>query len=91
MACYNAYIGTFTTKKKTFSEKFQKIKFFSEYLKVITKIKIDFAQKIKEKVHWQIAGGGKNKIDNLIRPIFNHNKIYHNCKTSQKMVHKAIR
>ena len=49
MASYNAYIRTLATKKKAFFKEFQEIKFISEYLEAIAKIRSDFAWEIKER------------------------------------------
>ncbi len=73
---YNTYIKTLVTGKEVFSAKLQGIEFFSEYLGAIAKMKSDFAQEVKEKGNWQIAEWVKNKIDNLARPIHNHNTVY---------------
>lgn len=42
----------------------------------------DFAQKIKIKNNWQIARQLKNKIDNLVKPIYDHDEVYQDNKTS---------
>ena len=44
----------------------------------------DFAWELKEKGNWQIVGQGKNKIDNLAKPVHDYNTVHQNNKTSQK-------
>ncbi len=90
MASYNVYIGTFATIKEAFSAKLQEMEFFSEYLGAVVEMKSDFAEEVKERGNWQTAGLGKDKIDNLARPVHDHNMAYQNSKTSQEAALKTI-
>ncbi len=91
MASYNAYIGTLATGKEIFSTELQEMKFFSEYLRAVTKIKSDFAQEVKEKGNWQTAGWDEDEIDDLARPVHDHNGTYQNNKASREVVLKTIK
>ena len=74
----------------TFFTELQKIEFFSEYLQVVIKMKSDFAQKVKKRGSWQIVQQGKDKIDDLAKPVYNNNVIYHSSKASQEVALKTI-
>ncbi len=43
------------------------------------------------KSNWQIARWGKNKIDDLVRHVDNHNMAYQDSKVSQEIALKTIR
>ena len=90
MASYNAYIRTLAIGKKTFSAKLQGIEFFSEYLETVAKMGSDFAREVKEKGNWRIAGWGKDKIDNLARPIHNQNAMHQDSNASQETAFRII-
>ncbi len=90
MANYNVYIGTLVTEKEAFSTELQKMKFFSEYLRAIAKMGSDFAWKVKKKGNWRIAGWGKDKINNLARPVHNYNIAHQDSKASQEVEIKTI-
>ncbi len=90
MASYNVYIGTLVTRKESFSTEPQGMEFFSKYLGVVAEIESDFAREIKEKGNWQTAEWGEDTIDDLARPIHNHNTAYQNSKASRKAVLKII-
>ena len=59
-------------------------------MKEVVKMGSDFARQVKEKNNWQIARGGKDKIDDLTRPVHNHNMVHENNKASQKVILKII-
>ncbi len=50
----------------------------------------DFAWKVKERGNWQTAGWGEDEIDNLARPVHDHNTAHQNSKTSRKAALKTI-
>lgn len=56
----------------------------------VAKIDTDFALKINEKSNSQIAGYDKDKINNLIRPIYDHNSVYQNSKARREATFKII-
>ena len=91
MASYNVYIEIFATEKEIFFVKLQKIEFFSKDSRAITKMGNDFAWEVKEIDNYQIAGWGKDKIDNLGRPMYDHNVMHQDNKTSQKAAFKTVR
>ncbi len=90
MASYNAYIRTFATGKEAFSVELQSIEFFSEYVRAVAKMGSGFAWDVKERGYWQAAGWGKDEIDNLARPIHDHNAAYQNSKASREAALKTI-
>ncbi len=82
MASYNAYIGTLATGKEVFFAELQGMEFFSEYLGAVAEMGSDFAQEIKKRVNRQTSGWGKDKIDDLARPVHDHNAAYKDSKAS---------
>ncbi len=90
MASYNAYIGTLATEKGAFSVELQAIKFFQKYSRAITEMGSDFAQEVKERGNWRTVRWADNKIDDLARPVLNHNVAHQNSKASREAVIKTI-
>lgn len=82
MTYYIIYIRIFLTRKETFSVELQEIKFFLKYFKAIAKIESEYAQEIKKRDNQQIGGQGKNKIDNLAKPVNNQNAVRQHSKAS---------
>ncbi len=82
MTSYNAYIGTLATGKEAFSAELQRIEFFSEYLGTIAEMVSGFAWEVKERGNWRAAGLGEDEIDDLARPVHNHNAAHQNSKAS---------
>ncbi len=78
MASYNVYIGTLATGKEAFSAELQGMEFFSEYLGAVAEMGSGFAREVKEKGNWRPAEWGKDKIDDLARPVHDHNAAHQN-------------
>ncbi len=73
MASYNAYIGTLATGKEAFFAELQGMEFFSEYSGAVAEMGSGFAREVKERGNRRAAGWGEDEIDDLARPIHDHN------------------
>ncbi len=49
-----------------------------------------FAREVKKRGYWQVAEWGKDEIDDLARPVHDHNVAYQNSKTSREAALKTI-
>ncbi len=90
MASYNAYIRILGTEKEAFSAKLQGIEFFSEYSGAVAEMGSGFAWEVKERDNWRAAGWGEDEIDNLARPVYDHNVAHQNSIASREAALKTI-
>ncbi len=49
-----------------------------------------FAQEVKEKGNWRVAGWGKVEIDDLARPVYDHNSAHQNSKATRETALKTM-
>lgn len=90
MASYYSYIGILATRKEVFSVELHGMKIFSKYSEAIAEMESDFTWEVKERDNWQIAGWGKDKIDNLTRSVHDHNAAHQNSKASREAVLRTV-